>query len=203
MSQSICEHRTPFDWEARFRADNAPWERDRVHPAIAYWREIGALALKARVYVPGCGRGREPGALARAGFAVTASDIAPTAARFQTEALAPFAHARMIETDSLQWRPDTAFDALYEQTFLCAIHPRQRVSYERMAFEVLRPGGAFMALFMQKDERGGPPYGCSLQAMQDLFCDTRWIWPELSSLKPFPHPGLNDKAELGAVLIRR
>lgn len=203
MTEPSSQSRTPFDWEARFKADDAPWERAGTHPAIRHWLDAGALKPGQRVYVPGCGRGKEPAHLAETGLTVTASDIAPSAAQFQEHALADFPKASVIEANSLMWRPQTPFDRLYEQTFLCAIHPRDRAAYEAMAFEVLSPGGALLALFMQKEERGGPPYGCSPEVMRELFVEERWAWPELHMLKPFPHPGLNNKAELGAILIRR
>ena len=114
-----------------------------------------------------------------------------------------FANATALEANGLSWRPDAPFDRLYEQTFLCAIHPRDREAYAQMAFEVLKPGGQLLVLFMQKDERGGPPYGCSIPAMKTLFSEARWIWPEAESLTLFPHPRLNDKAELASVLTRR
>ena len=203
MTDPVSQTRTPFDWEHRFRTEDAPWEREGVHPAISHWLAAGALKPGARVYVPGCGRGKEPKALAEAGLDVTASDIAPSAAAYQWQALNPYPDARIVEGDSLDWRPDAPFDVLYEQTFLCAIHPRQRDVYEAMAFQVLKPGGTLLALFMQKDERGGPPYGCSVPAMRKLFPDTRWIWPEAEAFTPFPHPNLGGKAELGVVLGRR
>lgn len=194
---------TPMDWEARFKADDVPWERGGVHPAVAHWMATGALAPGLSIYVPGCGRGPEPGHLAEAGLEVTASDLAPSATAYQRQALEGFDNATALEADGLSWRPDAPFDRLYEQTFLCAIHPRDREGYEQMAFEVLKPGGQFLALFMQKDERGGPPYGCSIPAMMKLFPEERWIWPGAESLTPFPHPRLNDKAELAGVLTRR
>lgn len=191
------------DWQARFEADDAPWERPDVHPALAHWRATGVLTPGLRIYIPGCGRGLEPEALARAGLRVSASDSAPSAAAFQREKLSRFSNAEMIESDSLAWRHDAPFDLLYEQTFLCAIHPHNRRAYEAMAFEVLKPGGRLLALFMQKDERGGPPYGCSIPAMRALFTEDRWNWPELESFARFPHPGLNGKPELAGALIRR
>lgn len=203
VSDPISEDRTPMDWEARFKDDDAPWERGGVHPAVAHWIAAGALAPGLSVYVPGCGRGLEPAHLSEAGLEVTASDLAPSAVAYQRQALEGFANATALEANGLSWRPDAPFDRLYEQTFLCAIHPRDREAYAQMAFEVLKPGGQLLALFMQKDERGGPPYGCSIPAMKTLFSEARWIWPEAESLTPFPHPRLNDKAELASVLTRR
>ncbi len=203
MSEPDSVHPTTVDWQARFEADDTPWERAGVHPAIAHWCAAGVLARGLSVYVPGCGRGLEPEAMAAAGLAVTASDSAPSAAADQRRRLRAFDTAKVIDADSLEWRPPTPFDLLYEQTFLCAIHPRRRGAYEAMAYDVLKPGGRLLALFMQKDERGGPPYGCSLPAMQALFRPARWDWPEMASFVPFPHPGLSGKPELAGILTRR
>lgn len=197
------EERTGMDWEARFRADDAPWERVGVHPALADWSSAGAFKPGVRMLVPGCGRGAEPEAFARLGLAVTGVDIAPSAidwqrARFAQENLS----GSFVATDALAFRPDTPFDAVWEQTFLCAIHPRLRADWEAMVHASLKPGGALFALFMQKNEPGGPPYGCALDAMRVLLPDTRWIWPQ-APLMAYPHPGLSGKAELAAHLVRR
>ncbi len=191
------------DWDARFRANDAPWERPGVHPALADWAEAGAFSTGASMLAPGCGRGEEPEAFARLGLAVTGVDMAPSAidwqrARFARENLA----GNFLTADALAYRPDAPFDAVWEQTFLCAIHPHLRADWEAMVHASLKPGGSLFALFMQKDEPGGPPYGCDLGAMRTLLPDARWIWPE-DALKAYPHPGLGGKAELAARLIRR
>jgi hypothetical protein len=196
------EDRSGFDWEARFQADDAPWERQGLHPALIDWLDSGVLKPGQTVLTPGCGRSQEPAFLAQHGLSVIATDIAPSAiawqkARFDSAGVT----AQALETDALAWRPETPVDVLYEQTFLCAIHPQKREEYEAMAHASLKPGGLFLALFMQKSERGGPPYGCGLDAMRALFTEDRWRWPETDP-RPYPHGGLNDKAELGMVLTR-
>lgn len=202
MSES--EVRTTMDWESKFQADDAPWERGGVHPAVAHFRKTGVLTAGQSIYVPGCGRSPEPAAFARFGLRVTASDVAPSAVKRQKEQMtAAGLDAAVFEADGLAWRPPIPFDLMWEQTFLCAIHPRDRARYEAMAFEVLKPGGRLIALFMQKDEPGGPPYGCGLEAMEALFPAERWTWPAASEFVDFPHPSLGGKAERGGVLIRR
>lgn len=200
----LSEDRTGMDWEARFQSNDAPWERQGVHPAARDWLDAGVLKPGQSVLTPGCGRSEEPGFFAQAGLEVTATDLAPSAidwqqARFSTLGVTS---AQAFETDALAWRPEQPFDALYEQTFLCAIHPRRRADYERMAYECLKPGGHLLALFMQKSVPGGPPYGCGMDAMSALFAQERWMWPDQEP-RPYPHPGLNDKAELAVVLTRR
>ncbi len=196
------ENRTGMDWEARFRADDAPWERPGVHPALTDWAKAGAFSAGERMLVPGCGRGREPEAFARLGLAVTGIDMAPSAIGWQRDHFEQAGLAgQFVTADALAFRPDAPFDAVWEQTFLCAIHPRLRLNWEAMVHASLKPGASLFALFMQKNEPGGPPYGCDLDAMRALLPETRWIWPD-GALTAYPHPGLGEKAELAARLIR-
>lgn len=199
----VEEDRVPMDWETRFAHDDTPWERGGLHPAFEDWRAAGLYETGARVFVPGCGRSAEPEALARLGLEVTGLDVSQTAIAWQRRR---FEEAGLTGTflvaDALTWRPETPFDLYYEQTFLCAIPPRLRPEYEEAAFEQLKPGGRLLALFMQKAERGGPPYGCGIEAMRALFGEARWQWPD-GELPAWPYPGLGDKAERSAVLVRK
>jgi methyl halide transferase len=193
----------PMDWDARFRANDAPWERNGLHPAFEHWRGLGLLQAGKSVYVPGCGRGEEPLALARAGLNVTAIDLSPTAIDWQVARFAEAGLTAHLEAgDALAYRPEAPFDLYWEQTFLCAIPPKLREAYEAGAHAQIRPRGVLLALFMQKEEMGGPPYGCGLPAMRTLFPDSRWNWPAGEPMA-FPHPGLNAKKELAVALVRR
>lgn len=203
MTNPASEDRSAIDWEQRFLDDDAPWERAGVHPAFEGWRAEGLFKPGLRVYAPGCGRSAEPEAFARLGLEVTATDLSPTAVSWQRARFAETGlNGVFLEADGLSWRPEAPFDLLYEQTFLCAIHPHKRDAYADMAHAVLKPGGRLLALFMQKQERGGPPYGCDLSDMRALFPDARWRWPQ-GDLIAYPHPSLGGKAELAAVLSRR
>lgn len=208
MSQT--EDRSGIDWETRFLNDDTPWERPGLHPAAEAWLKTGVLAPGQSVVVPGCGRCPEVTAFARAGLTVTAADLSDTAIAWQEAALREAKLAgQCIAADILRpgdqlWRPEEPVDLVYDQTFLCAIHPRLRKDYAfALANLWLKPGGQFLALFMQKDERGGPPFGCPLEAMRELFSETAWIWPDPDEIQAWPHPSLNGKPELAAVLTLR
>lgn len=193
-----------MDWEKRFQDNSTPWERPGLHPAARDWINQDVLVPGQRVLIPGCGRSPELVQFADRGLAVTGFDLSATAIDWQRAALDKLdLTADLIKGDGLAWTPEALFDLIYEQTFLCAIPPRLRHSYEACAHRWLKSGGKFLALFMQKDERGGPPYGCSLDAMHELFPAERWIWPEDTAFKPYPHPNLNGKPELGGILTRR
>ena len=151
-------------WQARFDSGTTPWDRGASNPRLGRWIESGGLE-PCRILVPGCGSGYEVAALAAAGFEVTGVDYAPSAvrrarARISALALPQGASAQVIQADALRWSAEAPFDAVYEQTFLCALYPDSWVPYAAQLNRWLRPGGRLFALFMQAP-RPGPPRGAS------------------------------------------
>ena len=193
-------------WDKRFIEGNTPWDRGAANPQLGIW--LATKALKpCRILVPGCGSGHEVAALARAGFEVSGLDYAPIAIARTRKLLATLgAKAELIEADALAWQPPRPYDAIYEQTCLCALYPDQWREYADQLHRWLVPGGRLFALFVQFPRPGavdgaieGPPYHCDINAMRALFPAPRWSWPK----PPYPrtaHPrGL---AELATVLHR-
>ncbi len=174
----------PSFWEDRFKAQTTPWERGGINPAFLAWRAAAALA-PCRLLVPGAGRSPEPAALLADGFDVVALDLAATAVAFQQDALST---DRAVMADVTVWRPDRVFDAVYDQTCLCALPPALWPAYEASLRAWLRPGGALFILFMQTGREGGPPFDCPLPAMRTLFC--AWDWPDALEA-PVPHWNAN------------
>lgn len=193
-------------WERRFAEGDTPWDRGGVNPQLDLWLQAGALE-PCRILVPGCGSGYEVAALAQAGFEVTALDYSAEAiARTRGQLAAAGGNAALVEADALAWLPVRPFDAVYEQTCLCALYPDQWRAYGDQVHRWLRPGGRLFALFVQFPRPGaaagaieGPPYHCDINAMRALFPAPRWKWPK----PPYPrtsHPrGL---AELAVILER-
>ena len=193
-------------WEQRFAAGNTPWDRGEANPQLGIWLAAGALQ-PCRILIPGCGSGYEAAVLARAGFDVTALDYAPVAIERTRKLLdAADLKANLVEADALAWQPQRPFDAIYEQTCLCALYPDQWRAYADQLHGWLLPGGRLYALFVQFSRPEavdgiihGPPYHCDINAMRALFPEPLWAWPK----PPYPrttHPrGL---AELAAVLDR-
>jgi len=180
-------------WETRFREGRTPWERGELNPGYLAWRDSGDLTPR-RILVPGAGRSPEPEAMLADGFDVTALDLSPAAIETQAERLGP---ERAILADVTLWRPDRPFDAIYDQTCLCALPPALWPAYEASLREWLAPGGRLFILFMQSEREGGPPFNCPIPEMRELF--SAWNWPE--SLPPaYPH-GLGT-IEQPAILTR-
>jgi SAM-dependent methyltransferase len=194
-------------WNKRFAEGSTPWDRGEANPQLHAWLSAGELK-PCRILIPGCGLGYEAATLAAAGFEVTALDYSPEAiARTRKLLDSQSLKATVIEADALAWRPDRPFDAVYEQTTLCAIYPDQWRAYADQLHRWLAPGGKLFALFVQYLRPDapdgaivGPPYHCDINAMRALFPEPKWAWPK----PPYPrtsHPrGL---AELAVVLIRR
>lgn len=186
-------------WNEKYLAGTIPWDRGEVSPALRHWLQRGELA-PCHILVPGCGRGHEAAELARLGFDVTALDIAPAALDHLRQELDQIgASADLVVSDALSWQPARPFDAVYEQTCLCALQPGDWPAYELQLHAWLRPGGRLFALFMQTRQAGGPPFHCALPDMRALFPAQRWQWPDHVE-REVPHP--NGLFEYAAVLTR-
>ncbi|MGE0313680.1 MAG: methyltransferase domain-containing protein [Lautropia sp.] len=221
---------TPDFWQSRFDQNATPWDRGAPNPQLERWIRGGALRPEAgrqprasgsddprvaRVLVPGCGAGHEVAVLAEWGFDVTALDFVPAAIERTREGLAALMRsgraghvlrAELVQSDVFDYRPAARFDAIYEQTCLCALHPDAWRGYADLLHDWLAPGGALFALFMQMPRPGaaggrieGPPYHCDINAMRALFPATHWEWPR-PPYPPVAHP--MGAAELPVILRR-
>lgn len=166
------------EWENRYQQEQTGWDRGEVSLNLLYWIE-GEYLQPCRILVPGCGNGHEVLALAEKGFDVVAIDIAPTPIENLRKALkAKQLTVELIQADFLAWECEKSFDAIYEQTSLCALHPDEWKSYEKCLYKWLKPKGKLFAQFMQTGQENGPPFHCEMSAMTDLFVAERWIWSE-------------------------
>lgn len=184
-------------WEGLYAEGKTGWDRGGLNPMLREWLAGRELA-ECGILVPGCGRGHEVIALAEMGFRVTGVDYAESAVRtLRTELARRGLDATVVQADLFQFCPAVPFDAIYEQTCLCALEPAQRSAYAQSLARWLRPGGKLFALFMQTGKPGGPPFHCPLEEMRELF-QAGWRW--VSEPKRVDHPaGLH---ELGCVLER-
>jgi len=186
-------------WEGRYQRGETGWDRRGINPLLNSWM-AASLTTGASVLIPGCGHGYEVIELARLGFHVTGIDIAPTpVARMKRELEIEGLSAEVIQIDMFAFSPESLFDAVYEQTSLCAIQPEQREAYENRLYEWIKPGGSLFALFMQTGVEGGPPFHCDVNAMKELFVPSRWAWRDESQHSPHP----SGRHELGYQLVRR
>ena len=124
--------------------------------------------------------------LAKQGFDVVGIDYTNAAVKETEDLLAKSSvQAEVIEADVLTYQPLQPFDAVYEQTCLCALDPEHWVAYTEQLAKWIRPDGSLHVLFMQVDRPGarqglkqGPPFHCDINAMHALFNSKHWEWPE-------------------------
>lgn len=195
-------------WQERFEKKETGWDRGSPSPQLMAWLDRGELQ-PCRIAVPGCGSGWEVVELAKRGFDVVGIDYTAAAVQ-KTRVLvdAQGLKAEVIQADVLSYQPEKKFDAVYEQTCLCAIHPEHWLAYSQQLVKWLKPEGSLWVMFMQMlrpaaSEEGvihGPPYHCDINAMRALFSEKAWIWPKPPYAK-VAHPNLSH--ELALRLIRR
>lgn len=195
-------------WQERFEKKETGWDRGSVSPQLTAW--LVADELKpCRIAVPGCGSGWEVAVLAQRGFEVVAIDYTLAAVeRTHAHLLTKGLKAEVVQADVLTYQPTKPFDAVYEQTCLCAVHPDYWFDYSCQLRKWLSPGAALFVAFMQMPrppalEQGlivGPPYHCDINAMRALFTEQNWVWPKPPYAK-VPHP--NGAHELALILERR
>ena len=187
-------------WEGLYQEKRMGWDRGEVSEGLTYWLNTGLLA-PCRILVPGCGNGYEVVALAEKGFDVTAIDIAPTPIQNLKAVLQENnLDATLVQEDFFHWREKQPFDAIYEQTSLCALPPKLWQQYENQLHQWLKPEGVLLIQFMQTGEEGGPPYHCDITDMNSLFPNDRWIWSEQYYALDMKAIGKN---ELMYMLIKR
>ena len=148
------------DWQGHYESNDLGWDLGQVAPPfVKLWEEEKLSAGKA--LVPGCGRGHEVIFLAENGFEVTAIDFSKGAVTYLERALKERSlSGRVLHQDffCLDNSHDDVYDLVLEQTFFCAIAPRQRQDYVRNVTRILKPGGMLVGLFYHTDKEGGPPY---------------------------------------------
>lgn len=128
--------------------DRIPWADLTPNPLLLDWLAgPDAGAARGRALVVGCGYGDDAEALAKAGWAVTAFDVAPTAidacrARF------PGSAVEYVVADALTppaaWRG--AFDLVFESYTLQVLPPAARAPLLAQLAATLAPGGGLLVL---------------------------------------------------------
>lgn len=146
-------------WESRYQSQDMPWEKGAPSPGLVDFLATHPNLSRGTVCVPGCGTGHDVREFARAGFAATGFDIAPSAislARTVTEAAGLKAEFKL--TDFLRDQPAQPFDWVFEHTLFCAIQVNERDDYVRAVLRWLKPGGTYLAVNYFDCGPDGPPF---------------------------------------------
>jgi len=159
---------------------------------------------KGKICVIGCGRGYDAVTFALAGFEVTAIDFADTAVMATRERARKADVEMQVLREDIFDLPDEfnhQFDYIMEYTCFCAISPLRRFEYDRIVWQLLKPKGRLLGLFLPLDkdlEDGGPPWGVSLRELHKLF-SLHW---ELES-EEMPKESIDRRADREVLMIWR
>lgn len=148
----------PEFWTKRYVSGETPWDLGRPPAALLGW--LARTTGGGRVLIPGVGSGHEIPAFAKAGWNVTAVDM--------SEAAIERARGRMNGDTSnvtllcgnffsvpLEFR---TFDAVYERTFLCSLHPARWNRMVARLAALLKPGGLLVGHYFFGETVDGPPF---------------------------------------------
>ena len=154
----------PDDWEryyAQVRDPLAmPWTCPLgLDPDVA--RALASRGLgSGRALDVGTGSGNQALELARRGFDVTGSDLAPSAVREARKRAADAGlTVRFVVDDALATRLEPGFDLVLDRACFQVLAPDLRARYARTVAELLAPGGLFLLkAFSDAEPRseGGP-----------------------------------------------
>lgn len=162
-----------MDWDHRYACGDTPWDKGRAHPLIATRACEWHNHSHRHILVPGCGTGHDAAAIATAlpGSHVTAIDLSRRALDAARKLGGDLPNLSLIEANALQWQPAQPFDLVWEHTFFCALHPRQRPEYLQACRRWLRPGGLLHGAFFTHldDENDGPPWNCPSAELSALL----------------------------------
>lgn len=159
------------DWQGYYDENDLKWDLGEVSPPLKRLWEEGSLK-PGKVMIPGCGQGHEVLFFARQGFDVTGVDYTDGAVGLLRENLhREGVSAQVIQSDffKIDATHDRAYDLMLEQTFFCAIHPRDRARYVETACRILKPGGLLAGLFYETGEEDGPPYNTTQEHIRHHF----------------------------------
>lgn len=157
-------------WQQRYLATDTPWDIGGVSPALKRFID-GLSDSSIRILIPGAGRAYEAAYLHAKGFDQTfVCDWAPQAFEQLVQTAPDFPEPHMLVADFFSL--DLKVDLILEQTFFCAIHPRQRAQYVQKVHDLLTDGGWIAGLLFDCTfDKEGPPFGGDREEYTSLFSE--------------------------------
>src|ERR1035438_2161837 len=117
-------------WENRYQTGQMSWDKGAPSPGLVDFLAAHPDLPRGTVGVPGCGTGHDVREFAKAGFAATGFDLAPSAISLAQQAtLAAGLTADFQLANFLRDEPPQKYDWLFEHTLFCAIQPLEREDY--------------------------------------------------------------------------
>lgn len=137
-------------WDKLFQNENMPWDQKGSPEQLIRFLSNSPLQAK-KVFIPGCGAAYEVNSFTEAGHHVKAMDYSDQAVSRAKQQLKQRGNL-VCCGDVFQYRPESAYDIVYERAFLAAL-PREHWSeYFAMLNELLDAGGLVIGFFVMCDE---------------------------------------------------
>ncbi|KAH0449184.1 hypothetical protein IEQ34_022984 [Dendrobium chrysotoxum] len=159
-------------WEKCWEEGVTPWDLGQTTPIITDLIQTGEFP-EGRILVPGCGTGYDVVAMASPVRFVVGLDISITALNKAKEWSSSLPNARyftFLAEDFFTWTPSELFDAIFDYTFFCAIHPSMRSAWATKVSELLKPDGELITLmYLVEDQQAGPPYNTSVADYEEVL----------------------------------
>jgi methyl halide transferase len=158
-------------WGGRYKSGETGWDHGEASPGLIDFLKTQSYR-PGSVVVPGCGRGHDARALAKAGFDVIGLDVVPQAVKDAR---------RLADEEGVKVRFETSdffnlptalrgpYDWLFEHTFFCAIEPALRDRYVETAASLIKPGGQLLGVFYHIQPETGPPFGTTREELLARF----------------------------------
>lgn len=152
-------------WSERYENRDTAWDVGTVTDPLRHY--IDQVENKdLRVLIPGAGNAYEAEYLLSNGFNdVTVCDLSPLPLQNLAKRTGSPPALELLEQDFFEL--DGKYDLILEQTFFCAINPRQRKQYFEKMAELLAPSGRLVGvLFDDKLNSDRPPFGGTMKEYQ-------------------------------------
>lgn len=156
-------------WDQRYQEKKLGWDIGSIStPLKEYIDQL--LRKDLKILVPGAGNGYEVGYLHKQGFgAVYALDISEQPLAGFQERHPDFPKDKLLVSDFFELK-HSGFDLILEQTFFCALLPRDRERYVIKMHQLLTEGGILAGLFFDFPlTEQGPPFGGDTAMYRALF----------------------------------
>ena len=188
-------------WEACYESEMDGWDLGGPTPVF---ERLASDIPKGKICIIGCGRGYDAVTFAMAGFDVIAIDFAETAVMATRERARNADVVMQVLRENIFDLPEELsgqFDYIMEYTCFCAISPERRFEYDRIVWQLLKPEGKLLGLFLPLDknlEEGGPPWGVNIMELHKLF-SLHW---ELES-EEMPRESIDRRADREVLMVWR
>ncbi|MBD2179367.1 methyltransferase domain-containing protein [Pseudanabaena sp. FACHB-1998] len=162
----------PQYWEQRYQENTAQWDIGMAAPPLASLLASSEAPIAGKPAVIGCGQGHDAILFAKHGFDTIGFDFALSAiALGQKLSQTMEISMQFLQRDIFELPQEfpNSFDYAIEHTCFCAIRPEQRRDYVKMVRSILKSTGELIALFWAHNQPDGPPFGTTIEEIQDLF----------------------------------